>query len=395
MLWTRDFRISRCSMLKDALVIHPQFSYYAGGELLCLYVCKALQELGYNVTIACDVFNPADVERLYGLGQILQSCKHKKIDAFLPAFPFLVSIQRIPYAIRTRTFLSRTKADVIFSTQSSSFYIPKGRLFHFVYNILDLFNHPSGSSLLGPETSKDPAKAIYYFLLRQLRRLFWDRYAPKPTLFFAVGSLVLRDLQERGYQNSRMIFPPCRTSFKPSFPKKNQVVQYTRILPNKRIELFSEIARLLPQYPFYLVGRIPLEHDIGINEYSQRVLSGLPENVTFVNALTRERPDLLESSKVYLYTGSEAGIGVALVEAISAGCIPFSPRGVGAVDIIEAAGIGQVFDSPQQAAENIKLILEANQTPEQIYEISQKASLFGSDRFEEQIKKLARWEQTA
>ena len=53
-------------MTKSALVIHPQFSYYAGGELLCLYVCKALQELGYEVTIACDVYNPSDVERFYG-----------------------------------------------------------------------------------------------------------------------------------------------------------------------------------------------------------------------------------------------------------------------------------------------------------------------------------------
>lgn len=288
-----------------------------------------------------------------------------------------------------RTLLSKTKAEVVFSTQSSSFYIPNRRLFHFVYNILDLFNHPTSSSLSGLENSKRPAKAPYYFLLRQVRRLFWDRYAPKPTCFFAVGSSVLKDLRNRGYQNSRMIFPPCRTSFKPSLPKKKQVVQYTRVLPNKRIELFSEIARLLPEYPFYLVGRASSAGYHESTEYSQKVLRGLPRNVTFVNALTRDRPDILEESKVYLYTGSEAGIGVALVEAISAGCVPVSPRGVGAADVIEAAGIGQLFDSPQQAADSIRLILESDQTPEQIYEISRKASLFGPEIFEELIKKLA------
>ena len=374
-------------MTKNALVIHPQLSYYAGGELLCLYVCKALQELGYKVTIACDVYNPSDVERFYGLGHILQNCKHKKIDTFSPAFPFLVSLQRIPYAMRMRTILSRTKADVVFSTQSSSFYIPNGKLYHFVYNILDVFNHPLGSNLSGPVKPNDPTRTAYSFLLRQVKKLFWDRYTPNPTIFFAVGSLVLRDLKKSGYQNSQLIFPPCRTAFKPSLPKKKQVVQYTRILPNKRVEIFSEIARLLPQYPFYLVGRSLLDPN-NDNEYSRRVLSELPDNVTFVNALTRERPDLLEESKVYLYTGSEAGIGVALVEAISAGCIPVSPREVGAADIIEAAGVGQLFSTPEQAAEEIRSILEDDQTSDKIYEISRKASLFGPEVFEEQIKKL-------
>ena len=124
------------------------------------------------------------------------------------------------------------------------------------------------------------------------------------------------------------------------------------------------------------------------DEYSRKVLSELPENVTFVNALTRERPDLLQESKVYLYTGSEAGIGVALVEAISAGCIPVSPRGVGAADIIEAAGVGQLFDTPEQGAEEVRSILEEDQPSDTIFEISRKASLFGPEVFEKQIKEL-------
>ncbi|OLD12932.1 MAG: hypothetical protein AUI93_02005 [Crenarchaeota archaeon 13_1_40CM_3_52_10] len=375
-------------MTKNALVIHPQMSYYAGGELLCLYVCKALQEVGYKVTLACDVFSPADAERFFGLGSVVRQCNHRKVALFSPMFPYFGSLQRIPYAMKMRTMLSKTDADVVFSTQSSSFYIPKRKLFHFVYNILDLFGHPPGSNLSGPENSKKPIKKPFYFLLHQIRRLFWDRYSPTPAIFFAVGSLVLQDLKEKGYENSNLIFPPCRTSFKPKLPKKKQVVQYTRILPNKRIELFSEIARLLPQYPFYIVGRTPPERS-GVNyEYSQRIMRELPRNVTFVDALTREKPDLLEESKVYLYTGTEAGIGVALVEAIAAGCIPFSPHRVGAVDIIQAAGVGQLFDSAQQAADRIERILEDEQTAQEVYEISEKASMFSPESFEAQIKKL-------
>ena len=91
---------------------------------------------------------------------------------------------------------------------------------------------------------------------------------------------------------------------------------------------------------------------------------------------------------MYLYTGTEAGIGIALVEAIAAGCIPFTPYGVGAVDIIETAGVGQLFSSAQQAAKKIETTLEAEQTAQEIYAISDKANMFSPESFEEQIRQI-------
>jgi glycosyltransferase involved in cell wall biosynthesis len=362
-------------------------SYYAGGELLCLYVCKALQEDGFQVTLACDVFKPSEIDRFFGLGSVVQNCKHKKIAAFSPIFPFLVALQRIPYAIKMRTLLSKTKAEVIFSTQSSSFYIPSKRLFHVVYNARDMFNYPLGSNLSSPMGSKAIGKP-YRFLVRQVNKFLLDPHTPKPTTFFAVGSRVLQELVQKGYHNSTLLFPPCRTTFRPEFPKKRQIVQFTRIIPDKRLELFLEIAQRLPQYPFYIVGRTPPDQS-GINhEYSQKILRTLPRNVTFIEALTRERPDLLQQSKVYLYTGTETGIGVAVVEAISAGCIPFAPNRVGATDVIRAAGVGYLFDSAQQAAEKIETVIEAEQTKEEVSEISDRSHVFSPEIFMEQIKKI-------
>jgi glycosyltransferase involved in cell wall biosynthesis len=374
--------------MKEALVIHPQMSYYAGGELLCLYVCKALQEAGYQVTLACDVFKPLEIDRFFGLGSVVQNCKHKRIITFSAILPFLVALQRVPYAVKMRTLLCKTKADVIFSTQSSSFYIPtKKKLFHVVYNARDMFNYPLGSNLPIPTGSKAIGKP-YRLLLRFVKRFLLDPYRPEPTIFFAVGSRVLQELVEKGYRNSALLFPPCRTTFRPKFPKKRQVVQFTRIIPDKRLELFLEIAQRLPEYPFYIVGRTSTDRTGTDYEYSQKILGSLPRNVTFVEALTRERPDLLEQSKVYLYTGIETGIGVALVEAISAGCIPFSPNGVGATDVIKTAGVGYLFDSAQQAAEKIREVIEAEQTREDVSEISGRSHVFSPEIFMEKIKKI-------
>jgi glycosyltransferase involved in cell wall biosynthesis len=160
------------------------------------------------------------------------------------------------------------------------------------------------------------------------------------------------------------------------------------MIPDKRLELFLEIAQKLPQYPFYIVGRMPPERS-GVNyEYSQNILQSLPRNVTFVEALTRERPELLEESKVYLYTGTETGIGVALVEAISAGCIPFSPYGVGAADVVEATGVGYLFDSAREAAERIEAVIETEQTMPEIYKMSDMAQMFRPENFVNHIKKI-------
>jgi glycosyltransferase involved in cell wall biosynthesis len=242
-----------------------------------------------------------------------------------------------------------------------------------------------GSNLIDPIGFKGASGKPYGVILGRVRKFLLDHYSPRPSVFLAVGSRVLQGLVQRGYENSALLLPPCRTVFQPKFPKKKQVVQFARIIPDKRIELFLEIARRLPQYPFYVIGRAP---ETPNDEYYNRIIGDLPRNVTYVNALTRQRPDLLELSKVYLYTGVEAGIGIALIEAISAGCIPFSPREVGAADVIEASKVGHLYDSVEQAVQKISTVMEIEQTVEEIYEISTKAHMFSPESFADRIEKI-------
>ena len=373
---------------RKALVIHPVMGEYAGGELLCLHVCKSLQEAGFEVTLASDNFAPSEVERIYGMGRIMEKCAHFAIPQFTPVASRFLTIQRLAYAKKIWPILSKTNAEIVFNTQSSPFIIRGGRVFHFVYNIIDLYAHPPEANPRAPYRSDSAFHQPLYLLERSIRELFWEkRYSP-PRWFFAVGSSVLQALKERGYPNSSLLFPPCRTTFKPKLPKKDQIIQIARLIPDKRLEFFFDVARRLPEYTFYLVGKSTPASQTIYGGYSRRILASLPPNVRYVESPIRDRRDLLEESKVYLYTGSEPGIVMSVVEAISAGCIPLSPTRVGAADVIEASGIGYLYHNADEAAMQIKTILQANSSSQEIYSISKRAEIFSPTAFEETIKGL-------
>lgn len=377
------------SASRKALVIHPVMSFLAGAEFLCLCVCRALQKAGFQVTLASNAFNPSEADRIYGLGEVMKTCQHVRIPEFRPIAPRMLALQQLLYAVRTWSLLAKTEAEVVFSTQSSPFIIPRKRSYHFLYSVMDLFNYPPGSGpgiLLG---EMRPLERLYYLFVKVCRRILWEKRFQRPTWFFAVGSTVLRDLRTKGFMNSSLIFPPFRTTFIPKIPKRKQVVQIARLVPEKRLETFFEIAETLPQYPFYILGREPPIQRNLFRAYKEDLLAKIPKNVTFVEGVTRDHPELLQDSAVYLYTGTEPGIGVALIEAIAAGCVPLSPRGVGNADTIEAAKVGFFYDTIEEAAEKIRRILGSERYAD-VYQISRKAELFSEKAFEERIKMLVR-----
>ena len=385
--------------LKRALVIHPILSFYAGGEYLCLILCEALQEMGYHVSIACDLFNPSDIERIYGLGHVMDRCDHIQIPEFRANPRFLTPLLRLSYARHILQMFTDTDADLVFSTQSSSFVLPK-RIFHFVYNAIDLYSYPPAAAPLRlhhpweirhtrlrdlfVDALKEPAREV----LRKSSKLVWKKRREGQDWLFAIGSIVLTDIRKKGHANSSLAFPPCRVDFRPKFPKKRQVIQAARIVPEKRLELYLEIASRLPDYRFILVGKNPQKLRELYPGYSQRLLSRMPSNMTYVEALVRERPELLEESKVYLYTGIEAGIGLAVVEAVAAGCIPFSPDGAGATDVLRALGVGDVYLTADEAAAKIRATLEKEAHQDEIIGISQRAKKFGPEAFKKWVKEV-------
>ena len=141
-------------------------------------------------------------------------------------------------------------------------------------------------------------------------------------------------------------------------------------------------SRALPNEIFVIVGRESPLHP----GYKVRLLTEKPENVTYLESEIRACPEILEEAKVYLYTGLEPGIGIALVESIGAGCIPVTPSLGGGGEVLRAAKVGFQYRSLDEAVTLVRNALhDTTYRPE---ELRQQAKIFSPEHFETRIREL-------
>jgi glycosyltransferase involved in cell wall biosynthesis len=314
------------------------------------------------------------------MGEVMRRCDWKRIPDFKSLFPVATRLQRLLFSRRIWSMFEDLDVDIVFSTQSSPFLVNK-RMYHFIYNSADVFGYPLYATPLIPSYSGGGFARKYFGFTRLMGRILWNKSTPNDDWFFALGTGVLSDLKKFGYPNSSLAFPPCRVEFEPRFPKKNRVVQSARIIPDKRLELYSTIAARLPEFDFVLIGRRDLSTEKLHPGYADHFLSTLPKNVAYIEATVRDRPDLLEESSIFLYTGNERGMVLGLVEAMAAGCLPFAPNGTGAADLLKAARIGVTYDKLDEVVQKLRSSLASEANPKEVEEISGSATRFSPDRF--------------
>ena len=120
--------------MKQALVIHPLFTVYGGGETVCLHVIKALQEIDYSVTVASDNFSPKEVEERLGMGEILAKCKHFPLPRFNPRVRKFLAYRRLSHTSKIMQKLESLKPDIAFNTQSPTLYLRNAPNFSVIYD---------------------------------------------------------------------------------------------------------------------------------------------------------------------------------------------------------------------------------------------------------------------
>ena len=362
--------------MKQAVVIHPRLTIYGGAEIIALHIIKTLQELDFEVSIVTDNYNPAEIERNYRMGKVLENTKPILVPPFKPVVSRFLALQHLRYSERVMRVLRGLQPDIAFSTQSVIYHIPDVKTFQIVYDMADLFEIvPDG----GPLSSV--WKKPYYMLLR--RRLSPESLSNR--YFVPLSHALEERLENLGLPHSAVVFPPCDMIFK-ARPKKKQVCLVTRIAPQKNVHEFMLIAQRLPEYRFILVGA---EADKDLR-YARSVLSIKPQNVEYSDTRIRDRPELIEESKVYLYTSREPGIGISLGQAMGAGCIPVTPAWGGGAEMIAQTGVGYTYGSLDQGTEVVRTALQSEAHRDGMANISERAQVFSSKNFGMRIEQLVK-----
>jgi glycosyltransferase involved in cell wall biosynthesis len=351
----------------SALVVHPQFSIFGGGEYVCLNVISALHKCGYAVTLLSSDYDDESVRRAFLFGRV--DVKLEILPPFDPIFPKALALQRVWYARRQRKRLRPlyAKHDIILHTQTATFLGPSER------RTFNIFYDPSDITIKTASGWKGP----YHRLARKFLA---------PNIRGAINIPLSKSLEDyldnAGYPHTPYVYPPCDLSFKPR-TKKKQVIQVSRIVPGKRLELFTEIARHLPQYHFLFVGALSETQSKLHPGYSKKLLGNAPSNVEYLEKRIKDCPERLEESTVYLHTSVEPGISIATTQGVGAGCIPITPSIGGGSEIVKALGVGYCYLTVSGAVNAITESIESPRwTPT---ELSDKGQIFNAENFQRKI----------
>lgn len=329
------------------LVVHPRMSVRGGGERVAIHTIAAAKKAGHEVSLFAEEFDVPTFEDFFGCQGTLDGIRYFSYPPFSPVIKgkFLLYQRLIYYQRRLAQALSTSgRFDVVLSTQDIG-YVPSTRtaVVHYCY-FPEYFAHLEAS----PRSVRWRA---YYW---PVSRFYMDRVG-RVALLLSVSAYTKGFVKSKWGRDSITLYPPCPVKEYSMSPRRreNLVVTIGRMVPEKRMDLFLRIARLLPRYNFMIVGSIEPEKAA----YMEQLKKIAPENLSFVLSPLRKVKDLLARAKVYVHSALNEHFGISIVEAMSAGCVPVVHDSGGPREIV-SENVGFRWGDVEQAKTQISKLIE-------------------------------------
>ncbi len=344
---------------------------------MCCETMRALLSAGHELTLMSELFEAKTIERFFGYDSFFE-----KIDVWsAPPTRVPPSVGNTSHLIHHSVWQNRVlknrrrshKFDLVFSTQDPGYipglglpvtqwgYFPR----YFARNLRKpLPNHVAGSMF-------ETARALPL-------RLYYDQKVARIGLVLAISKFSKSYLDREWKRPSLLVYPACNM-VEPR-TKRDIVVTVARAHPSKRLELFWKAAKLRPEYEFVML----LTKDPTLLEYSRELSEGTPSNGrTIFDANKEAYHRLLGEAKVYLHLTENEHFGIAVVEAMSAGCVPIVHDSGGPKEIVvDQTGFrwkseGDIPSMIDAAAKN---------SPSTVAE--ERAQLFNREAFDERLESI-------
>lgn len=309
------------------MIVHPVMSFLGGGERLCCESIRALLSAGHDVSLLSEEFDPDLVESYFGYSSVfdrIQVLSYRKPPSRLGSYSHLINTSRIQ-----RRMIGQANFDLVFSTQDPG-YIPvlKRPVVQWGYFPRQFPRFQDRSF----------ARAIRAFPMR----LHYQTTISRIGLVLAISEYSKFHLDQEWGRPSTVVYPSC--NMLSALPKSNIIVTAGRAIPEKRLEIFWDVARALPEYEF----RMLLTIDPQRSYYLQKLKRETPTNGSvIINPSKRQYDTNLGEAKVYLHLMKGEHFGITVVEAMSAQCTPIVHNSGGPKEIVDSE-IGYKWDTIEQ-----------------------------------------------
>jgi glycosyltransferase involved in cell wall biosynthesis len=361
------------------LLVHPRMSVMGGGERVAIHSIKEALREGHEVYLATEEFDVDSFEDFFGVEGLFRNIRLLTYRPFRPIIRKAVLYQRLIYhQSRLRKIVSKRRAyDLILNTAEVANQ-PSARLPAIEYCYFpDYFSHLESDGPSGLwETYYWPARVFYHNRVSHVDRLL------------AVSDFTRQFVRERWRRESTTLYPPCPIDLYDNIriPKQNLVITVGRMAPEKRMGLFLEMARKLPNVEFAIVGSVATERRF----YFDSLRASAPSNVSFIMSPLRKVKELLGKAKVYVHCAQNEHFGITIVEAMAAGCVPVVNDSGGPREIV-SDDVGYRWNRIDEAVRQISNLIDDEALRRELSKAAtSRARQFGPDEFESGLGKVLR-----
>jgi len=367
------------------IALVPSFLYVAGGaEKLSLEMYRALRDLDYEVDLYTAYLSERAWEVLTsGMNGIPRPTVlgEPPINRLFSRALLLRRLLAAPYLGRLIRKL-RHRYDLIIETQSNvPFRWADATYLHFP--LVDMLKF-----YLEHQYRLRLYERAYNSLAIWMARALSDGTKPVMTNSTWTANYI------RGAYGSQRVYvvhPPVNVEELSSIggDRGRVVLTVSRIDWGKKVTEIPEIARLLPEAEFYLVGATGPASGPVVRELKRRA-EGL-RNFHFETDVPRRRIiELMSQASIYLHPPFAEHFGIAIAEAAATGLVPVVYRdGGGWTDIVSRIDQGLGYTSVEEAAHIIRSLLN---DPGRLKELSARAREvakgFSYERFKERLNEV-------
>jgi len=348
-------------------VIHPSLNRSGGAEKMCLEAIAALNESGYSVALyTLDEPQWPHIEANWG--DVARPDKEYFIQEGALSPSGLGSWVRCSALYLWLLYYAQTEDVLTFNNY--------GEVYPFISDISYIHSQPLASVDGNPY--RVPLWEIAGEAYRRLQDKLLERLSP---VLVTNSSYNARQIRDVFGSEPTVLHPPIDPIPYRFEPKNGRVLTVCRLTPEKNLRIINEVLRHIRGVRFSVAG--------GTTPQSSRVMSTLRSRYVdlYPNPRRDEIVGLMKESSVYLSTQPNEAFGMAVLEAMSAGCVPVVYRNGGPWHDILGAEDGESgygYTTGREAAERIADVLSDDEARERLRMNSvRRSGDFTAERFRE------------